>query len=372
MCRSRRKSDNLGVTIARCDLPSVAYSPLMLTSAVTKALRGLFSRRRNIPALLALSLAVAGALEAEPASINTGRSSLFVIIGAPGEEEFGRSFAESATQWETTAKRAGAKELILGLKTNEAASTREQLQQALAQETKEGPGELWLVFIGHGTFDGKEAKFAMRGPDISATELASWLQPFRRPVAVVDAASASAPFLTKLSATNRVVVTATRSGGEVNYSRFGRFFSEAVASPDADLDKDGQTSLLEAFLMASRRVKEFYETEGRLVTEHALLDDNGDGLGTPPDWFRGIRATKAAKDGAPLDGLRAHQFHLVRSEAELKLPPEIRAKRDELEVAVAKLRDSKKSLPEEEYYQKLEVLLLELARLYEGSAGAGR
>ncbi len=320
---------------------------------------------RQLAWILVLTLCFAGVLRGEAAPGGDGHSSLIVLIGAPGEEEFGRSFAESASQWETTAKRAGAKETILGLKTNEATPAREQLQQALAGEPKDGATELWLVFIGHGTFDGKEAKFAMRGPDVSASELASWLQPFRRPVAIIDAASASAPFLAKLSATNRVVVTATRSGSEVNYSRFGRFFSEAVASPDADLDKDGQTSLLEAFLMASRRVKEFYEGEGRLVTEHALLDDNGDGFGTPPDWFRGIRATKSAKDGAPLDGFRAHQFHLVRSDAELKLPAEARAQRDELEVAVAKLRDSKKSLPEDEYYQKLEALLLELARLYE-------
>jgi hypothetical protein len=323
----------------------------------------------RLAAILGFVLCFGGPLRGETAPAGAGRSSLFVIIGAPGEEEFGRSFAESASQWEKTAKRAGAKELILGLNTNEATPAREQLQQALASEPKDGPAELWLVFIGHGTFDGKEAKFAMRGPDIAASELASWLAPFRRPVAIIDAASASAPFLAKLSGTNRVVVTATRSGSEVNYSRFGRFFSEAVASPDADLDKDGQTSLLEAFLMASRRVKEFYEGEGRLVTEHALLDDNGDGLGTPPDWFRGIRATKSAKDGAPLDGFRAHQFHLVRSEAELNLPAGVRARRDELEVAVAGLRASKKSLSEDEYYQKLEGLLLELARLYEKSAG---
>jgi hypothetical protein len=133
----------------------------------------------------------------------------------------------------------------------------------------------------------------------------------------------------------------------------------------ADLDKDGQTSLLEAFLMASRRVKEFYEEEGRLMTEHALLDDNGDGLGTPPDWFRGIRATKTAKDGAALDGLRAHQFHLVRSETEMKLSAATRARRDELELSIARLRDAKRTMDEEEYYQKLEGLLFELARLYD-------
>ena len=117
--------------------------------------------------------------------------------------------------------------------------------------------------------------------------------------------------------------------------------------------------------MGARHVAEFYKTEGRLATEHALLDDNGDNLGTPPDWFRGVRATKAAKDGAPLDGLRAHQFHLIRSGDDLKLPPEARARRDSLEVALSRLRESKKQISEDEYYTKLEALLLEMARLYE-------
>src|SRR5207253_3682573 len=174
-----------------------------------------------------------------------------------------------------------------------------------------------------------------------ATDLAEWLKPFRRPLAVIDCASSSGPFLNKLSATNRVVVVAAKSGYEQNYARFGQYISEAIADPEADLDKDGQTSLLEAFLMASRRVADFYNAEGRLATEHALLDDNGDGLGTPADWFRGIRAMKKAKEGASADGLRAHQFHLVRSEQEQKLSSELRARRDELELAIAKLRDAK-------------------------------
>jgi hypothetical protein len=265
------------------------------------------------------------------------------------------------------ADKAGAKQVAIGLQTNNTAADREQLEQALAAEPKDGAAELWLVLIGHGTFDGREAKFNLRSNDVAATELANWLQPFRRPLAVINTASASSPFLQKLSGTNRVVVTATRSGSEVNYARFGQFFSAAVGDLEADLDKDGQTSLLEAFLMASRRVKEFYDLEGRLATEHALLDDNGDGFGTPPDWFRGVRAVKSAKDGAALDGFRAHQFHLIRSEAERKLSPETRARRDALEFSISKLRETKRALPEEVYYEKLEALLLELARLYESA-----
>ena len=298
---------------------------------------------------------------------NAERATVIVLVGAPGEEEYGRSFSEWAGALSKAAAKAGAKPVVIGLQTNTAAADREQLQQTLAAEPKEGTAELWIVLIGHGTFDGREAKFNLRSNDVAATELANWLQPFHRPLAIINTASASAPFLHKLSGTNRVVVTATRSGSEVNYARFGQYFSAAVGDLEADLDKDGQTSLLEAFLMASRRVKEFYDLEGRLATEHALLDDNGDGFGTPPDWFRGVRAVKSAKDGAALDGFRAHQFHLIRSEAERKLSEETRARRDTLEFSISKLREAKRALPEEVYYEKLEVLLLELARLYEAA-----
>ena len=161
------------------------------------------------------------------------------------------------------------------------------------------------------------------------------------------------------------MVAATKSGYELNYARLGGYISTAILDPAADLDKDGQTSLLEAFLSASAGVAEFYEQEARLSTETALLDDNGDGLGTPGAWFRGIRATRRAKDGASTDGSRAHQFHLIPSRQERTMPAEVRARRDELEAAVAKLRDSKgEGVPEEEYYAKLEPLLVELARLY--------
>jgi hypothetical protein len=295
-------------------------------------------------------------------------ATVILVVGAPGEEEYRQVFEKSAALWEKASHEGRARFLPVGLGRTNEGTDLEQLKQTLATEPKESAGELWLVLIGHGTFDGREAKFNLRGPDLSATELADWLKLFRRPLTVVNCASSSGPFINKLSATNRVIVAATRSGYEQNYARFGQCISEAIADPQADLDKDGQTSLLEAFLMASRRVAEFYNAEGRLATEHALLDDNGDGLGTPADWFRGIRAVKKAKEGAAPDGLRAHQFHLVRSEQEQKLTPEIRARRDELELAIDQLRDAKPQIAEEDYYRQLEKLLLELARLYDQSA----
>ena len=123
---------------------------------------------------------------------------------------------------------------------------------------------------------------------------------------------------------------------------------------EADLDKDGQVSLLEAFLTASHQAAEFYKLQGRLVTEHALLDDNGDGLGTPADWFRGLRAIKRPKDNAALDGPLAHRFCLVPSPSERKLTPEQRSRRDALERAVLLHREKKGQLPDQDYYRQLE------------------
>jgi hypothetical protein len=223
------------------------------------------------------------------------------------------------------------------------------------------------VLVGHGTFDGKEAKFNLRGADLSASELADWLKPFQRPLAIVDTSSASAPFLAKLAGPRRAVVTSTRSGYEQNFSRFGKYFAEAIGDIRSDLDKDGQVSLLEAFLSASQRTTEFYKTEGRLATEHALLDDNGDGLGTPADWFHGVRATKQARDGAALDGARAQQFTLVRSAAEQQLSADVRAQRDKVELRIAELRAAKAKMKDEVYYRELEKLLLELAAIYDGT-----
>jgi hypothetical protein len=289
-----------------------------------------------------------------------------LVVGAPGESEFGENFAEQAALWQKACQTASAQLTTIGLSTTNTAPEVDDLtlvRQALENIPKEG-GDAWVVLVGHGTFDGREARFNLRGPDLSASNLVQWLQPFRRRLAIVNTASASGPFLKPLSGTNRVVITATRSGNEVNFTRFGSRLAEAITSPKADLDQDGQTSLLEAFLSASFQVAEFYKTEGRLATEHALIDDNGDGLGTPGDWFRGLRATKRPRDGAALDGLRAHQVHLVRSTTENELPPETRARRDQLELELAALRDRKASLPEDSYYRDLESLLRQLARLY--------
>jgi hypothetical protein len=312
-----------------------------------------------VNALLPFIVALSG-LTAE----DTAKPVVLVVVGAAGATEYESQFGEWSQRWRDAAGKASAEFHLVGNDNSAEPNDRDRLQKLLAEIEGDDNAPLWIVFIGHGTFDRHTAKFNLRGPDVSADDLATWLAPVKRPIAVIQCASASAPFINRLAGENRVIVTATKSGDEQNFARFGQYISSAIADAAADLDKDGQVSLLEAYLTACRQVEEYYEAEARLATEHALLDDNGDGLGTPAAWFRGLRATQRAKDGAALDGTRAHQFHLIASERERDLPPDVRHKRDELELKIASLREEKQQLGETEYFDRLEKLMVELARLY--------
>jgi hypothetical protein len=293
------------------------------------------------------------------------RPTILTVVGAAGKEDYGEQFQTWAERWKAAAAQAGARFLQVGSEPELETSDKHRLEELLSELTREGTAPIWLILIGHGTFDGRSAKFNLRGPDVSAAELAEWLEPFQLPVVVANCASSSGPFINALSRKDRVIITAAKSGFEMNFARFGDHLSTAVNDVAADLDKDGQITLLEAFLLASARVREFYQQEARLATEQALLDDNGDGRGTPAAWFRGIHPVRQAKDGVTLDGPRAHQFLLAPNEAEQNMPVDVRNRRDELERRIAELREEKGKLEEDAYYERLEPLLIELARLYE-------
>lgn len=301
-------------------------------------------------------------IEAEEVATRPPTARIVVVVGAEGSAEFASLFRTWAARWEAAAQQAGAHSTVIGLDAVGETLDRDQLAQTL-QNSRESATPLWLVLLGHGTFDSKVARFNMRGPDVSATDLKTWLEGSAGPVAILNCTSCSGPFLNELAATNRVVITATRSGHEYNFARFGDFLSAAITDPQADLDKDDQTSLLEAYLIANGRLREFYQRESRLATEHALLDDNGDGQGTPADWFQGTRVVKEAKSGVASDGLLAAQFVLIPTARDLRLTPDQRERRAALERLLASLSAVKAKLPEDEYFKRLEPLLVELAEI---------
>lgn len=246
--------------------------------------------------LLALSLYLATAGDPD-------RPCVVIVVGAAGASEYTAQFRQSAEGWQAACEKGGTESKTIGLSEQTGPTDRERLKMIIAEKASAATEPLWIVLLGHGTFDGRDAKFNLRGPDLSDAELSDWLAPVKRPVVVINCASSSGPFLNRLSGNDRVVVTATKSGHETNFARLGQYLAEAIADPRADLDKDGQVSLLEAFVTSSNRVEEYYRTHSQLATEHALLDDNGDRLGTPASWFRGVRAIQRAKD-APSSTVR--------------------------------------------------------------------
>ena len=307
----------------------------------------------------------------EAAKDEAGRTSLILVLGAAGDEQYGKIFAEEAELWRATAAASDVRFSIVGdadSKSDAASkSDKERFKTLLQAEITAGnvapAAPLWIIFVGHGTFDGRTAAFNMRGPDASSEELSEWLKDCKRPIAVVNTTAASAPFLSALSAPGRVVVTATKTGQERNYARFGRFFAKRVTDLSADLDKDERTSLFEAYLSAARDTAEFYKSEGRIATEHPLLDDDGDGKGVRADFFERDKLVKRPAGEQAIDGETAKRFALKPSAADAKLTAAQIAERDALETELASLGSRKAELPENGYFAELERLLLKLARI---------
>lgn len=283
---------------------------------------------------------------------------VLLVVGASGTQEYEKLFDAQITAWKEACNKGHASLTLLGRDAGEEDAVK--LEAALKQAAAKPKGQFWLVMVGHGTYDGRETKFNLRGPDITAKQLGDWLKPLTRELILVQAASAGAGFLPPLVGKNHVIVSATKSPDEVFYCRFGEFFAPAIGGlPEADVDQDKQVSLLEAFLYASKKAAEFYEKEERLATEHAILEDNGDGVGSRAEIFEGVK-TKDAK----ADGTRAFQIALVLSEEEMKLSDEQRRKRDALERQLDELKGKRETLGEDRYYADLEKLMRELAEVY--------
>jgi len=229
--------------------------------------------------------------------------------------------------------------------------TRDAVLAALAALPADEP--LLLLLIGHGSARDGRGLFNVPGPDLSAEDLARALERFGdTPLAVVNTTAASAPFIAALARPGRVVISATARAAEDDHTRFAGHFVAAWAGSAADADKDGRVSLLEAFRFAARRVGEEYDAKQQVATEHAVLEDDGDGLGS-----------REPGPGAA-DGAAAARFHLALASGGVALSPreeilerQARAMVDQ----IALLRARRAAIPEAHYRRLLEALLVGLA-----------
>jgi hypothetical protein len=332
----------------------VRYYLTLLISVLL--LGGVYAQKPSLPAQNGDNQSV----KSQPAA---DRNKYAVIInGASGEEAYGKQFAQWTTQLRTALiDRFGfAEDRIKLLSENPAAggvrATADEVKRTFAALRGELNADtpLLVFLIGHGSFDGREAKFNLVGPDLSATDYNNLFSalPTRRLV-VFNMASASGEFIKPLSAKGRIVITATRSGQEQNATRFTEFFIAALGANDADIDQDGHVSVLETFTYANRLTAEFYGRAGRLATEHALLEDNGDGVG---------HDKAEAGDGLLARATYLDSFSLAQAAANAATAKLLR-ERTRLEGEVEQLIARKRDLPEAEYEKQLEKLFIELAKV---------
>ena len=311
---------------------------------------------------LILSLLVAPAVCAQKKTPSDPNKFAVIINGAGGEPAYAKQFE----QW-TAELRAALSERfgfdtqkLLVLENAKAIDVRNTFAQLKSQ--MDADNVLFVFLIGHGSFDGKESKFNLVGPDHAASEYNTLLSalPTKR-VVVLNMASASGEFVKSLSAKGRIVITATKNGQETNATRFAGFFIAALKATDADTDQDGHVSVLEAFVYANRLTADFYTRAGRLATEHALLEDNGDGVGREKaEAGEGALARATYLDSLSIDEAAA-------SAATGKLLKE----RTRLEGEIEQLIGRKRSMPEGEYEANLERLFIQLAKVNRSIKQAG-
>jgi hypothetical protein len=295
---------------------------------------------------------------------------LLIVAGIGGDEEYRQRFHGWAITLMDAARERFAlpaenitylgERLELDPERMAGRSTRENVASAVEEiAARVGPDDqVWIVLIGHGSFSQGESRFNLPGRDLSAAEYGFMLDRFStQRVAFINTASASGGFIEELSAPGRTILTATRSGRERNETRFGGYFVQAFAQEGSDLDKDGRVSLLEGYEYARLQVARAYDEENLLLTEHAQLDDNGDGQGSGA-------IEEGSADGSIARGLFMASRNSEDSNPSVIADPLLRAlyaERGIIRERVDSLRSRRSSMETEAYEDALEEILLELA-----------
>jgi hypothetical protein len=300
-------------------------------AAVSKALRKRLA--------LACSIAVCSiGMSALPAAAATYT---MVVAGLGGEPLYEQRFREYAAAVASAAqKAAGSTENVVSLTGDDAraANIKREIRQ-LASRMKPDDSAV-VVLIGHGSFDGENYRFNLPGPDLTDSELAHLFDQLpARDQLIINATSASGAVIDRWKKPRRVVITATKSGAERTATRFAQYWAQAVTSDAADTNKDQVVTAAEAYAFAASQVAAAFKAETAMATEHARME--GDAV---------------------------ERFTLARLGDAAVMPdnPEVAAllsRRGEIEKDLDRVKERKATLPEEQYYDQLEEVLVRLAML---------
>lgn len=312
----------------------------------------------------AVALLLGGAPHAALAQSRAPRTAVLIVAGVAGEPRLSKQFVGWARALATAATtRFGVPDSLVVVLAEDSSQARVNARSSrdniLAQltrfaSTSRAGDRLVVVLFGHGSTQGDVSRFNVPGPDITPDDFRMALAPMREASLVfVNTTSASGDFVQRLAGPNRTIVTATRSGREQNETLFPQYFVAALTSDVADADKDGRANLLEAFTYARREVERVFEQGNRIATEHALLEDDGDGVGH-----------NDASEKGP-DGLKARTLFLepLGGSAVAADPraAKLLADRRDVEARIEALRAKRSAMSEAEYQQAIEPLMVQLA-----------
>jgi len=306
-------------------------------------------------------LACAALLWCLPASAIAQQRYALIISGAAGGDEYAAQYTVWIDSLQQTLvermKFEPARVTVLSESDKpESSSTAGNVRKAIAAVRQRMAREdlLFLFLAGHGTFDGVDAKFNLVGPDLESAEWAALLKPLAGQVVVVNTTAGSFPFIERLSGPRRIVITATDSIAQRFDTVFADYFVKAFDDPSADLDKNQRISVWEAFAAAAAGVRRHYQQRGQLATERALLDDNGDGVGTS--------ASEQGQDGAQASRtyLEAEQPGAAPTDEELL---KLLQRKALLEGELEELKIRRAFLPADEYVKEFERIITEYARV---------
>ena len=264
-----------------------------------------------------------------------------VISGLGGEPQYEERFRANADEIariaEGLAEAPGQVVRLVGADATRDAIRREL--KALAERAK--PDDfVTIVLIGHGTYDGEEYRFNIPGRDITGSELRELLGAIRaQEQLIVNTTSASGATIEQWKQPGRVIITATKSGGERTATRFAQYWAEALKDGAADANKDEIVSASEAYEYASRQVAAAFKADVALATEHARIEgDDAANFAVARLGASAVLATDPA-----VQALLAERAAL---EGDIEL---IKARRD--------------ILSDQAYYDELETVLVKFARL---------
>lgn len=266
---------------------------------------------------------------------------VFAVSGLGGEPEYERRFQEQAEAVAEAARKSGTSPENIVILSGERAR-RDALEKefaAFARDTRK-EDQVAVVLIGHGSYDGSDYRFNLPGPDITGQQIAALLD--RLPAQeqlVVNATSSSGAVIGTWKRPNRIVITATKSGGERTATRFAQFWIEALTSPEADRDKNETVTAEEAYAFAERKVADTFKSDAALATEHARME------GGNPARFVVARFGNAAllPDDPALAAMLQEQAGI--------------------EQRIEALKGRKAAMDRDHYYNELEKELITLARL---------